>query len=79
MERLRFANRGKHLDEEMARELLERVRWPDGPICPHCVVTGETLPGEPEEGFEKPSEAGGVEMQGLQEAIHGDGWNRFSR
>jgi len=26
------------VDEEMARELLEKVRWPDGPICPHCVV-----------------------------------------
>ncbi|MCH8320223.1 MAG: transposase, partial [Acidobacteria bacterium] len=40
MERLRFGNRGKHVDEEMARELLERVRWPDGPICPNCVVVG---------------------------------------
>ncbi len=38
-----------------------------------------TLPGEPEEGFEKASEAGGVEMQGLQKAIHGDGGNRSSR
>ena len=38
-----------------------------------------TLPGEPEEGFEKASEAGGVEMQGLQKAIHGDGGNGFSR
>jgi len=37
-----------------------------------------TLPGEFEEGFEKPSEAGGVEMQGLQKAIHGDGGNRLS-
>lgn len=23
-------------DEEKAREALEAVRWPDGPICPHC-------------------------------------------
>src|SRR5258708_5533115 len=23
-------------DEVMAREALEAVRWPDGPICPHC-------------------------------------------
>ena len=23
-------------DENKAREALETVRWPDGPICPHC-------------------------------------------
>src|SRR6266498_3273582 len=23
-------------DEEKARKALEAVRWPDGPICPHC-------------------------------------------
>jgi transposase-like protein len=23
-------------DEDKAREALEAVRWPDGPICPHC-------------------------------------------
>ena len=38
-----------------------------------------TLPGEPEEGFQKASEARGVEVQGLQKAIHGDGGNRLSR
>jgi transposase-like protein len=26
---------------ESAREYLERLRWPDGPICPHCGVEGE--------------------------------------
>jgi len=31
---------GKYVDEEMTRELLEGVRGPDGPICPHCVVVG---------------------------------------
>jgi transposase-like protein len=24
-----------------AREYLERLRWPEGPICPHCGVEGE--------------------------------------
>ncbi len=24
------------LTEDDAREALERIRWPDGPICPHC-------------------------------------------
>lgn len=23
-------------DDKAAREILERIRWPDGPICPHC-------------------------------------------
>ena len=23
-------------DEDKAREALEALRWPDGPICPHC-------------------------------------------
>ena len=26
-------------DEAAAREHLERIRWPNGPVCPHC---GET-------------------------------------
>jgi len=28
---------GKHFsDEDSARELLESLRWPNGPVCPHC-------------------------------------------
>ncbi len=27
-------------DEKEAREILEGVRWPDRPICPHCLVMG---------------------------------------
>lgn len=26
----------KYSDEDTARELLERLRWPEGPVCPHC-------------------------------------------
>ncbi len=58
MERLRFGNRGKHVDEEMARELLERVRWPDGPICPHCVVTGGHYRVNPRKGSRRPVRQG---------------------
>lgn len=25
-------------DEAKAREYIEKLRWPDGPICPHCGV-----------------------------------------
>lgn len=24
------------LDSEKAREYFERLRWPNGPVCPHC-------------------------------------------
>jgi transposase-like protein len=27
-------------DEEKARELLESLRWPTGPVCPHCQNSG---------------------------------------
>jgi transposase-like protein len=28
-------------DEHAARELLEAIRWPNGPVCPHCGGTDE--------------------------------------
>lgn len=28
-------------DEDKAREYLEKMRWPDGPVCPHCGLLGE--------------------------------------
>ena len=28
-------------NEKAARKHLEAVRWPDGPICPHCGVVNE--------------------------------------
>jgi hypothetical protein len=30
-------------DEAAAWELMESLRWPDGPVCPHC---GETRPSD---------------------------------
>lgn len=27
-------------DEDKAREYLEALRWPEGPVCPHCQQTG---------------------------------------
>jgi hypothetical protein len=26
----------EYASEEKARELLERMLWPEGPVCPHC-------------------------------------------
>ena len=30
-------------DEDAAREALEAVRWPNGPVCPHCGSTGDDV------------------------------------
>jgi transposase-like protein len=30
-------------DEDAARAHLESIRWPDGPICPHCGVIGNAV------------------------------------
>ena len=37
-------------DEDAARNHLEAVRWPDGPVCPHCGVIGESTRIEPKQG-----------------------------
>jgi transposase-like protein len=29
-------------DDEAARKFLETVRWPEGPVCPHCGTVGES-------------------------------------
>lgn len=29
-------------DEDEAREMLERIRWPNGTVCPHCGIVGES-------------------------------------
>jgi len=36
--------------EEQAREFLEEVLWPDGAVCPHCGVLGESYRLTPKEG-----------------------------
>ncbi|MFZ0278880.1 MAG: IS1595 family transposase [Candidatus Sulfotelmatobacter sp.] len=34
-------------DEDKAREFLEKLRWPDGVVCPHCGVIGDAYKLEP--------------------------------
>ena len=29
------------INETVARDHFEAIRWPDGPVCPHCGSTGE--------------------------------------
>src|SRR5581483_8216766 len=33
-----------------AREHLEKLLWPDGPVCPHCGVIGESTKLQPKDG-----------------------------
>jgi transposase-like protein len=37
-------------NEDAAREFLEAQRWPEGPVCPHCGVIGESTKLQPKEG-----------------------------
>jgi transposase-like protein len=32
-----------YTDEDAARKHLEAVRWPNGPVCPHCGVIGDEV------------------------------------
>lgn len=34
-------NQPQFQDEDKAREYLERLRWPNGPVCPHCGSIGK--------------------------------------
>ncbi len=69
MEKLEFVDCGKFMDEKTARALLERVWWPVGPRCPHCVVIGGGgLQGEPEEGSRSPEKGKGCGSAGIAES-----------
>lgn len=54
MEELNLSKIAKrYSDEEEAYRLVERIRWPNGPICPHCGVIGNAYYLEPKEGNRK--------------------------
>jgi transposase-like protein len=44
--------------EDEAREFLEAQRWPNGAICPHCGVEGESYRLKPKEGSKSPVRPG---------------------
>ena len=45
-------------DEEVARAHLEKVRWPNGPVCPHCGSINEASKVNPKPGSRKPVRKG---------------------
>jgi transposase-like protein len=48
----------QYRDEDAAREHVEKLRWPDGPVCPHCGVVNEATKLEPREGSKQPARKG---------------------
>ena len=48
---LNLSTLAKHFsDEDAAYQLVERMRWPHGPICPHCGVVGNAYYLAPKDG-----------------------------
>ena len=54
-------------DEDAARAHFEKLRWPDGPVCPHCGV-GRRRHGT--EGQVHPPRP--LQVPRLPQAVHGD-------
>jgi len=40
----------QYQNEDAARAYLEKLLWPDGPVCPHCGIIGEATKMDREEG-----------------------------
>ena len=45
-------------DEDSARKLLESIRWPEGPVCPHCGEIGNARRLEARPNSKKPVRKG---------------------
>jgi transposase-like protein len=57
----------KHFqDEDAAREFLEKLLWPDGPVCPHCGVIGEATKLEMQEGSDTHGRKGLYQCNGCR-------------
>jgi transposase-like protein len=54
-------------DEDSARGYLEAKRWPDGAVCPHCGVVGESYRLKPTENGEKHARKGLWKCGGCRE------------
>lgn len=54
-------------DAESARQFLERSRWPEGPVCPHCGVIGNAYKLEGKADSKKPVRKGVYKCGGCSE------------
>jgi transposase-like protein len=48
----------QYQDEDQARRHIENIRWPDGPVCPHCGVINEAAKVNPRPDSKKPVRKG---------------------
>jgi transposase-like protein len=53
-------------DEDKARKHLEAIRWPDGPVCPHCGVLEESTKLDREEGSDTHGRKGLYQCNGCR-------------
>jgi len=54
-------------DEDKAREFLEKLRWPDGPVCPHCGEINNAYRLEPKTESKRPGRKGLWKCAGCRE------------
>ena len=56
----------KYSDETKAREFFEAQRWPDGTVCPHCGLVGESYRLKGKEGSKSPVRPGVWKCKGCR-------------
>lgn len=56
----------QYQNETSARVYLERLLWPDGPVCPHCGVIGENTKLDREEGSDTHGRKGLYQCNGCR-------------
>ncbi len=56
-------------DEDAAREHFQALRWPHGPVCPHCGTVDNATRND---GPHDPSGSVQVQVQGMPQAVLGD-------
>src|SRR5579864_8202988 len=54
-------------NEDAAREFMEKLRWPDGPVCPHCGLLNQAYKLEPKQESKKPGRKGLWKCAGCRE------------
>jgi transposase-like protein len=65
---LNLVNLAQHFsDEDKAREFVEKLRWPDGPVCPHCGVINNAYRLEPKRESKRPGRRGLWKCGGCRE------------
>lgn len=57
----------EYQNDDAAREHIEKTRWPDGPVCPHCGVVNESTKLKPRESSKSPVRKGVYQCNACRE------------